>query len=297
MSELRARSTARRRPRSGRHVGEPAPAFGDSFRALGTLAYEGATVSAHVVDVTSGEELVAIDDRMSLPTASLGTVLLLVELSARLTVQGHGALGILDKEPLATGDSGLWQHLQAPALPVGDVATLIGAVGDGLATNLLLARIGLDAVRARAESLGLGRTALLDVVRVVRGPDDAPQLSVGSTQELARLMAGLVRGEVVDPATSERVTDWLSRGVDLSMVASAFGLDPLARRGSDHGLSLVNKTGADRGVRSEAGVLRGPRAAVAYAVTVNFDDDGIARRLRVLEAMRTVGADILEHVG
>jgi beta-lactamase class A len=140
------------------------------------------------------------------------------------------------------------------------------------------------------------RTALLDLVRDSRGPDDAPQLSVGSTAELSWLFAALARGEIVDSLTSSRVLGWLSLNADLSMVASAFGLDPLSHRGVDHGMLLVNKTGTDAGVRSEAGVVRGPRTAVSYAVSVQFRDDGIAARLRVLDAMRTVGFDVLEYV-
>jgi beta-lactamase class A len=65
---------------------------------------------------------------------------------------------------------------------------------------------------------------------------------------------------------------------------------------SDHGLSLLNKTGTDIGVRSEVGVLRGPRASVAYTVTITFEDTVHTNRLAVLQAMRTIGLDILEYV-
>jgi beta-lactamase class A len=271
--------------------------FQGTFTALGSLAYEGAQVSASVVDLESGVSLVAIDDRIVLPTASVGKILLLIEVSARLTERDFSGYGILDKTPRdSVGDSGIWQHLQAPSLPVADLATLVGATSDNLATNVLLRQIGLPAVRARTESLGLLRTALLDLVRDSRGPDDAPQLSVGSTAELTWLFGALARGEVVDQLTSSRVLGWLSLNADLSLVASAFGLDPLSHRGVDHGLQVVNKTGTDRGVRSEAGVLRGPAGAVAYAVSVQFNDSGLAARLRVVEAMRAVGLEILEYV-
>ena len=271
--------------------------FAGTFTALGSLAYEGAQVSASVVDLESGTTLVAIDDKIVLPTASVGKILLLIEVSARLTDRDFSGYGILDKTARdSVGDSGIWQHLQAPSLPVADLASLVGATSDNLATNVLLRQIGLPAVRARTESLGLLRTALLDLVRDSRGPDDAPQLSVGSTAELTWLFGALARGEVVDQLTSSRVLGWLSLNSDLSLVASAFGLDPLSHRGADHGLQLVNKTGTDRGVRSEVGVLRGPRGAVAYAVSVQFNDSGVAARLRVLDAMRAVGFEILEHV-
>jgi beta-lactamase class A len=282
----------------GRHVGASgAEDFSRSFKALGSLAYDGSQVSANIVDLATGRILVSIDDRIVLPTASLGKVLLLIEVSARLTTRDFSGYGILDKTPRdQVGDSGIWQHLQAPALPVGDLATLVGATSDNLATNLLLRQVGLDAVRARTESLGLARTALLDVVRDLRGPDDAPQLSVGSTAELSWLLGALARGEIVDPMTSQRVMGWLSLNTDLSMVASAFGLDPLSHRRADHDVLLINKTGTDVGVRAEAGALRGSRTAVSYAVTVQFNDDKLASRLKVLDAMRTIGTDLLEFV-
>ncbi len=271
--------------------------FTSTFTALGLLGYEGAQVSASVVDLSTGLAVCSIDDRIVLPTASVGKVLLLIEISARLTAREFSGYGILDKSPHDTvSDSGLWQHLQAPSLPVSDLGALVGAISDNLATNVLLRQVGLDAVRARAESLGLSRTALLDLVRDVRGPDDAPQFSVGSVAELSWLFGALYRGQVVDAVTSRRVIGWLSLNNDLSMVASAFGLDPLSHRSVDHGIQLINKTGTDVGVRSEVGILQGPRAAVSYAVTVQFVDDSLAHRLRVLEAMRTVGLDLLEFV-
>jgi len=287
-----------RTPRAPRHSGAgDAENFSGTFAALGKLAYEGAQVSASAVDLNTGRTLLAIDDRIVLPTASIGKILLLIEVSARLTSRDFSGFGILDKTPRdAVGDSGIWQHLQAPSLPVADLATLVGATSDNLATNVLLRQVGLNAVRARTESLGLMRTALLDLVRDSRGPDDAPQLSVGSTAELSWLFGALARSEIVDPLTSQRVMGWLSLNTDLSMVASAFGLDPLSHRGADHNTLLVNKTGTDTGVRAEAGALRGAGRAVSYAVSVQFNDDGLAARLRVLDAMRTVGYDLLEYV-
>jgi beta-lactamase class A len=297
-ARIRERHERVRSPRQPRHSGvAEAASFSSTFAALGKLAYEGAQVSASVVDLNSGRTLIAIDDRIVLPTASIGKILLLIEVSARLTSREFSGFGILDKTPMdAVGDSGIWQHLQAPSLPVADLATLVGATSDNLATNVLLRQVGLAAVRARTEALGLMRTALLDLVRDSRGLDDAPQLSVGSTAELSWLFGALARNEIVDPLTSQRVLGWLSLNSDLSMVASAFGLDPLSHRGADHDTLLVNKTGADAGVRAEAGALRGATRAISYAVSIQFDDDGLPARLRVLDAMRTVGLDLLEYV-
>lgn len=291
----RVRHALERRGR--RRAAEPAANFDRTFTALGELALSGVQVSARAVDLASGSELFSIDDHVVMPTASIGKVLLLIEVAARLEAPGAEGIEMLDRTSAdVVADSGLWQHLLVPSLPTPDLAALVGATSDNLATNVLVRRIGLEAVRARTESLGLSRSALLDIVRDHRGPDDAPQLSIGSAKELTWLFTSLVRGEVVSPAVSNRVVGWLSLGSDLSMVASAFGLDPLAHREAAHGVLVVNKTGTDAGVRAEVGVLRGPRAGVAYAVALSFADTQLSARLVVLDGMRRVGLDLLEYV-
>jgi beta-lactamase class A len=287
-----------RRARRGRHKGsEDRDNFQRGFDALGRLALDGVVVSACAVDLATGRTLFAVDDSVSMPTAGIGTILLLVEVAARLAGDPQENLRLLDRTAAdAVAGSGVWQHLQVPSLPIADLAALVGATSDTLATNVLLRRVGLDAVRERAEGLGLSRTALLDVVRDERGPDDAPQLSIGSARELTWLLATLANGEIVDSTVSSRVIGWLSLNPDLSMVSSAFGLDPLVHRRPDHGVLLVNTTGTDVGVRAETGVLRGPRASAAYAVTTQFDDTSLHYRLAVLEGLRTLGVDLLEYV-
>ena len=294
-SERRSRHSDERR---GKHEGsEPPENFGRGFQALGELAVNGVQVSARATDLATGRELFSVDDHVVMPTASIGKVLLLVEVAARLRDADFGPFTILDRTASdSVGDSGIWQHLQAPSLPVADLAALVGATSDNLATNVLIRAVGLDAVHARTEQLGLTRTALLDLVRDHRGPDDAPQLSVGSAKELTSLFTALARGEIVDTETSERVIGWLSLNTDLSMVANAFGLDPFAHREGDHGILLVNKTGTDVGVRAEVGILRGPRAGVTYAVSMSFADTKLSSRLAVLDGMRSVGLDLLEYV-
>ncbi|WP_223693307.1 serine hydrolase [Leifsonia poae] len=293
--ERRSRHSAARR---SRHRGADTTGnFSRGFAALGQLALNGVQVSARATDLATGAVLFSVDDHVVMPTASIGKVLLLVEVAARLQTGELSPLTLLDRSPAdAVGDSGIWQHLQAPSLPVADLAALVGATSDNLATNVLLRRVGLDAVSARTEALGLTRTALLDLVRDHRGPDDAPQLSVGSANELTWLFSALARGEIVDPPTSQRVISWLSLNSDFSLVSSAFGLDPHSHRAAEHGILLVNKTGTDAGVRSEVGVLRGPRSGVTYAVSTYFDDSALSARLAVIDGMRTLGLDLLEHV-
>jgi beta-lactamase class A len=266
------------------------------MEALGGLAYDGARVSAAVVDTTTGHALLAVDERVALPIAGVGRVLLLVEVAAQLE-EGrlHGDRLQRMARDSASGP-GLWQFMQEPTMQVADLATLVGATADAWATNALLSTVGIDAVRARGESLGMERTAVIDRFRDRRGPDDAPDLAVGSTAELSWLLRGLALGDVVDEATSNRVLGWLSLASDFSGVASAFGLDPLAHRSMDEGVQVVDVTGTAPGVRSDAGVLRGPSRSVSYAVTVGFEEDGLQHRLAVAEVFRTMGTELLDLV-
>ena len=137
---------------------------------LGAFGLTGPGVSwgVHVRDVVDRRRLVALNEDAVLATASVGKLLLLLETSRQIAAGEVSSDEMLTRLPQdQVADSGLWQHLQVEALPLGDVAGLVGAVSDNLATNVLLRRVGLDAVSAAAARLGLTATALHDKVRDV----------------------------------------------------------------------------------------------------------------------------------
>lgn len=248
-------------------------------------------VSVSLRDAAGGAVIAAEDADRVHNTASVGKVVLLAEIAVRL------ADGRLSRdEPLTrtaedmVPGSGLWQHLRADTLPAADVAALVGAVSDNLATNVLLRRVGLAAVTERAHTMGLARTALLDRVREFRRPSDPPALSIGTAAELSGLMLALHHGQVRSRAVSRQVLDWLALDTDTSMVAGALGLDPLEHTEPDRGMALAHKTGTLTGVRADVGLASGPRGTVAYAVLCSFDDrdrDGVlATMFRAGERVR-----------
>ena len=236
-------------------------------------------------------------DRL-LRTASLGKVFLLVEVADRVE------RGLLDpSEPLRrdrvspVADSGLWQHLTTTELPVVDAACLVGAVSDNWATNALLDLVGLEAVHDRARRLAPGGSMLHDLVRDVRTAHDPATLSEGCASDWAALFADLALGEVVSPAVSRRVLDWLATGTDLSMVASALVLDPLAHVGTDRGVRLWNKTGTDSSARADAGVVRGPAGLVSYGALCTWERRDDRPRAAVMAAMRDLGGEVARLAG
>jgi beta-lactamase class A len=283
--------------RTSRRAAAGRRSFVSSLKALDALAVSGARVSVHVSDLDSDNVVLAGDDFLTSPIGGLGILPLLIEVAARFDDGSLDPLEIVERARIEQVEgAGVWRHLRAPALPLCDLAVLAAATGDSLAVNLLLDRVGIETVHARIASLGLERLALLDRLRDRRGPDDAPHFALGSARELAGLFAAMVNTTLVNAAVSAQVSEWLSLNEDLSLVASATGLDPFAHDDDHHGLLFVNKTGRDAGVRAEAGVLAGPRAGVAYALVVCFDDLSIAHRLRAHDAFRTLGVDLMEYV-
>lgn len=254
---------------------------------------------------SSGMPLGSVAADVSLRTASVGKVLLLLETARALTE------GELTPDEVLTrtleewvADSGLWHTLSVESLPLGDVAALIGAVSDNLATNVLLRRIGLDQVARLATELGLRSTALHDRVRDTRTSSHAATLSTGSAAELSDLMARLATGTAVSPTADSLVRRWLSANVDQSMVGAVFveqaGLDPIAhhvllteavdrvdehthehaagegarRTASGSVLGVWNKTGTDSGVRADVGAATRGGRTVTWAAIANWEPHG-----------------------
>ena len=247
------------------------------------------TWSIHVRSLATGLTF-GLDDGAVLSTASVGKLLLLTEVARRID---EGSL--LQDERLTrtpadgVADSGLWQHLATDTLTVGDAAVLVAAVSDNLATNVLLRRVGVDAMDQVAQALGLEGVRLHDFVRDVRRETDPPRLSSGSARELARCFAMVASGEIISPAVSGILAGWLGLSTDLSMVASSLGLDPLAHSAGGHGLSLMNKTGTDAGVRADCGLVSYNGLQVAYAAIANWDEASVSALDLVMADMRAIG--------
>lgn len=279
---------------SHRTVSSPAassPAALTSAAALTRSLPREAGWSIVLLDVDTDTVVCELDGVRVLDTASIAKVFLLIEAARMIEAGELDPAEQLDRSagpPVA--DSGLWYLLDADTFSVPDTCILVGAFSDNLATNVLLARIGLDRVQAATREYGWTDSVLLDYVRDSRTPDQPRTLSRGSAAELADVMARLHRGEVVSAVVSAQVLEWLAVDADLSMVAAAFGLDPLAHREQDRGLTLRNKTGTIETARGDIGVVSGSGGrSLAYAVLANWDSDGPDPRDEVLAGMQAIG--------
>lgn len=225
-----------------------------------------------------------------LRTASVAKVFVLVELADRLARNAIDAGQLVDRrDTVAVHDSGIWHAMHVDRLPVVDLALLVGAVSDNWATNALIDVCGLDRIQARAAAMAPGGSMLHDYVRNHRTAGMPETLSHGCADDWAAVVQRLYFG---DDAVGRDVLSWLAQDADLSMVAAAFDLDPLAHDVEDLGLRLWHKTGTDDGVRADVGVLRSSSAVVSYAVICNWPRTGPDLRRPVLATMRRIGDKI-----
>jgi beta-lactamase class A len=242
-------------------------------------------------------ELACINHGDSMEIASVGKLLLLIEVARQFDIGDLAADEVLFRDPaLVVADSGIWQHLRTDRLPVDDLCVLIASVSDNVATNILLKRIGFERLNNLSAELGLTSTALLDFVRDQRGPDDAPTFSTGSAAELSSLMNKIARNTLISQSVCEQLKTWLATGVDLSMVASAFNFDPLAHARPDRGHSIHNKTGTDAGIRADAGTVSRDTNALSYAIIANWDARELGLRDTVLVTMNGIGKRLRDVV-
>lgn len=253
--------------------------------------------SVLIVNLTRGEVLLERDPRSVLKTASVAKVFVLTEVAARAE-SGRLDLGatLARDETPEVRDSGLWWLLRQPELTIDDIATLVGAVSDNWATNVLIERLGLDAIQQRARSLGFTDTALFDIVRDERDRSHPETLSRGNATDWVSVLSQLAHEEWVSPGVSAHLTRWLSASVDHSMVASALCLDPLVSGGGTPGIRFANKTGSDAGVRADIGWVSAGEDFV-YACIANWDPAKPDLLPHVMAEMRSFGSQIAARVG
>jgi beta-lactamase class A len=92
------------------------------------------------------------------------------------------------------------------------------------------------------------------------------------------------------------MTAWLATGVDLSMVASAFGLDPLSHGTSGRTFVIRNKTGTDTRIRADVGTVGRNSFRLSYAVIANWDTSEAGMVDAALSGMNAIGKILRETI-
>jgi beta-lactamase class A len=124
-----------------------------------------------------------------------------------------------------------------------DLATMMVAVSDNSATNVLIGRVGMDNVNAFLSAQGLKETKLRRKMMDLKAATEGRE-NVSTPSEMLTLLQALYRGQILN----KEMTD------DFFKVLSTHK-DSWIPRNLPDDLKIANKPGALEGVRNDSGVI------------------------------------------
>jgi beta-lactamase class A len=213
------------------------------------------------------------------PLASSIKLAVLYELYCQAE-EGRIDLAEVTTPPLPrAGGGGVLQELGGRvSLTWRDVAVMMMGWSDNEATNLLIAKVGMEAVNGRLDALSLPavrlRRRMMDLGAAREGREN-----VGTPEQMRRLVEALHAGTGLSP----------QRAGDLRAVASMTKDSPF-RTPLPEGLVVMDKPGSLEGVRCVAAFVEVPGRPYSIAIMTAYlkrDDDGD-------EAIRTISAAAFE---
>jgi beta-lactamase class A len=204
-----------------------------------------------ILDLNSGQQLLVRPDEI-FPQASSIKITVLAELYHQAQQSAHGASGkatlkdrYLVRAVDIVPDSAILGGLTpgVSSLTNRDLATIMVAVSDNSATNVLIDRVGMDNVVRLTESLGLAHTQLrrkmMDLQAATQGREN-----ISTPREMMGLLEQIYRGKVIEPPLLD---DFFS--------VLATHKDSWIPRDLPPDLKIANKPGELEGVRNDSGIV------------------------------------------
>ena len=204
-----------------------------------------------ILDLNSGQTLLVRPDEV-FPQASSIKIVVLAELYNQAQQAAHGAGGkatLKDRYVVRAADivpdSAILGGLTAgvSSLTNRDLATIMVAVSDNSATNVLIDRVGMDNVVRLTQSLGLQHTQLrrkmMDLQAAAAGREN-----ISTPREMMTLLEQIYRGRVIE---APLVDDFFN--------VLATHKDSWIPRDLPEDLKIANKPGELEGVRNDSGVV------------------------------------------
>jgi beta-lactamase class A len=209
-----------------------------------------------------------INEREVFPQASSIKIAILLEAfkqaeEGRLKLDEFIAL----EESRKVAGSGVLYYLGRPSLrlSVHDTAVLMVVLSDNTATNLLIDKVGMEAVNRRLDVLGLAKTRLrrkmMDLKAAAEGREN-----VSTPIEMMTLLEKLWKGDVLKEPYRKDLLEILTIPKD----------SPL-RAGVPEGIAVAEKPGELEAVRCDSGIVMLPGRPYLLSVMTTYlkrDADG-----------------------
>lgn len=198
-----------------------------------------------IKDLTSGEEFFIHGDEV-MPQASSIKIAVLANLYLQAQ-QGRIKLTdqyVVRKEDLVPGsDIMLGLTPGVTRLTLRDLATLMIAVSDNSATNVLIDRVGFDNVNAMLEKLGLHSTRLRRKMMDLKAAGEGRE-NVSTPREMMTLLETIYRGKLLNKEMTEDFLQMLSTHKESSIL-----------QGLPEDVIAANKPGELEAVRNDSGIV------------------------------------------
>ena len=198
-----------------------------------------------IEDITTGDHIFVRPDEVFAQASSIKIAVL-----ADLYLQAQqGKLKLTDLYTVQSSDLVPDSDIMGGLTPgvtritLRDLATMMVAVSDNSATNVLLDHVGMENVNAMLDSLGLAHTRLrrkmMDLAAAKEGREN-----VSSPREMMTLLGAIYRGKVLNKESA----------ADFFKVLST-NKDSWIPRDLPAGLKIANKPGELEAVRNDSGLV------------------------------------------
>jgi beta-lactamase class A len=215
-------------------------------------------VGVAIKDLTDGRTWAHNGD-IVMPTASMIKIAILAELYRQDRLGESYLVDAKDVVPSSAIVAGLTPGVTK--LTLRDLATMMMAVSDNAATNVLIDRLGMDRVNELLGSLGLSQTKLrrkmIDLAAARAGREN-----VATPSETVTLVEAIFRHRIVPKP----------KGDDLIQVLGTPKDSDIGRL-LPSGVRIATKTGSLDGVRAEGGIVFAEGRPFAIAVMTTYAAD------------------------
>ena len=198
-----------------------------------------------ILDLTGGQKFLLHADDV-FPQASSIKIAVLAELYHQAQ---HGKLKLADLYTMQQSDlvpdSDIMGGL-TPAITritLRDLATMMVAVSDNSATNVLIDRLGMENVNALMDSLGLPHTRLRRKMMDLKAASEGRE-NISTPREMMTLLESIYRGKVFNKEMTDDFFKMLSTHKD-----------SFIPRELPDGLKIANKPGELEAVRNDSGIV------------------------------------------
>jgi len=222
-----------------------------------------------VTDLTSGEQILIHPDEV-MPQASSIKIAILAELYRQAQA---GKLKLTDeyvvrKEDLVDGsDIMLGLTPGITRITLRDLATMMVAVSDNSATNVLIDRVGMDNVNAMLNSLGLHSTRLRRKMMDLKAAGEGRE-NVSTAREMSTLLTDIYQGKLLNKELTADYWKMLETG---SGDSDSKGSSIV--RGLPGDAEVASKPGELEAVRNDSGVVFTKNRPFVISVMTTYDSD------------------------